>query len=106
MDLVVGACRDAGFEPLPGPPRGSLQDTLALIGAGVPGWTVVYASYAQQLANPRIAFREADLSLPGVLAVPARLPGSGCACCWTRAAIGKRDRCRLRTGLVRGTAER
>jgi DNA-binding transcriptional LysR family regulator len=74
VDLVVGACRDAGFEPLPGPPRGSLQDTLALIGAGVPGWTVVYASYAQQLANPRIAFREAGLSLPGVLAVPARLP--------------------------------
>lgn len=33
VDLVVGACHSAGFEPLPGPVGGSLQDTLATIGA-------------------------------------------------------------------------
>ncbi|WP_293992994.1 hypothetical protein [Streptomyces sp.] len=40
VDLVVGACREAGFESLPGPSPGSLQDTLAGIGTR-PLWTVV-----------------------------------------------------------------
>lgn len=56
VDLVVGACRDAGFEPAPGPPHSSLQDTLAALGAGAPGWTVVYAAHAAQLAAERVAF--------------------------------------------------
>ncbi|WP_369190791.1 LysR substrate-binding domain-containing protein [Streptomyces sp. R08] len=55
VDLVVGACHDAGFEPLPGPVSGSLQDTLASIGAR-PLWTVVYASHARVLHSPRVAF--------------------------------------------------
>ncbi|MGA4845861.1 LysR family transcriptional regulator [Streptomyces sp. G5(2025)] len=64
VDLVVGACHDAGFEPLPGPAGGSLQDTLATIGAGVvPQWTVVYAAHARVLHSPRVAF------------VPFRAPG-------------------------------
>ncbi|WP_327432825.1 LysR family transcriptional regulator [Streptomyces sp. NBC_01236] len=62
VDLVVGACHDAGFQPLPGPASGSLQDTLATIGTR-PLWTVVYASHARVLHAPRIAF------------VPFRAPG-------------------------------
>ncbi|MEU0822577.1 LysR family transcriptional regulator [Streptomyces mirabilis] len=62
VDLVVGACHDAGFEPLPGPVSGSLQDTLASIGTR-PLWTVVYASHARVLHSPRVAF------------VPFRAPG-------------------------------
>ncbi|WP_089107160.1 LysR family transcriptional regulator [Streptomyces hyaluromycini] len=73
VDLVVGACRDAGFEPLPGPSPGSLQDTLASIGTR-PLWTVVYASHARVLHSPRVAFvpfRAPGLALPTGLAVPA-----------------------------------
>ncbi|GAA1887903.1 LysR family transcriptional regulator [Streptantibioticus ferralitis] len=63
VDLVRSACRDAGFEPVPGPPSTALQDTLAAIGSGTPMWTVVYAAHAAQLRAPRVAF------------VPFRAPG-------------------------------
>ncbi|OKI01066.1 LysR family transcriptional regulator [Streptomyces sp. CB02923] len=61
VDLILTTCHDAGFEPVsvPGPPAGSLQDSLAAIGAAGPAhpsWTVVYASHARQLRTPRIAF--------------------------------------------------
>ncbi len=56
VDLVVGACRDAGFEPVPGPSRTTLQDTLASLGAGTPGWTVLYAAHARQLATGSVRF--------------------------------------------------
>ena len=77
VDLVVGACRDAGFEPRPGPANSSLQDTLAALGGGAAGWTVLYAAHAAQLATDRVAFRPArtrgtstaTLSLPTALAV-------------------------------------
>jgi DNA-binding transcriptional LysR family regulator len=62
VDLVVGACHRAGFEPSPGPVSGSLQDTLATIGTR-PLWTVVYAAHARVLHSPRVAF------------VPFRAPG-------------------------------
>ncbi|MFF4607864.1 LysR family transcriptional regulator [Streptomyces sp. NPDC001339] len=74
VDLVVGACRDAGFEPVPGPPHSSLQDTLAALGAGAAGWTVVYAAHARQLLGTRVAFlpvMSPGLWLPTVLAVNA-----------------------------------
>ncbi|MER5729855.1 LysR substrate-binding domain-containing protein [Streptomyces sp. NPDC002138] len=78
VDLVVGACHAAGFEPLPGPVGGSLQDTLATIGAGaVPMWTVVYAAHARALHSPRVAFRPfrgAGLALPTGLAVHRERP--------------------------------
>ncbi|KPI10275.1 transcriptional regulator, LysR family [Actinobacteria bacterium OV450] len=78
VDLVVGACHSAGFEPLPGPVSGSLQDTLATIGAGsTPLWTVVYAAHARVLLSPRIAFRPfraPGLSLPIGLAVRSGHP--------------------------------
>ncbi|MEV5612393.1 LysR family transcriptional regulator [Streptomyces sp. NPDC052225] len=57
VDLVVGACHDAGFEPRPGPTTGTLQDTLATIGTGTtPIWTVVYAAHARVVHSSRVAF--------------------------------------------------
>ncbi|MEU5537991.1 LysR substrate-binding domain-containing protein [Streptomyces sp. NPDC020362] len=76
VDLVVGACHAAGFEPLPGPVGGSLQDTLATIGSR-PVWTVVYASHARVLHTPRVAyvpFRAPGLALSTSLAVSASAP--------------------------------
>ncbi|MFF9184067.1 LysR family transcriptional regulator [Streptomyces misionensis] len=76
VDLVVGACHAAGFEPVPGPANGSLQDTLATIGAR-PLWTVVFASHARVLHTPRVAyvpFRAPGLALSTGLAVPAADP--------------------------------
>ena len=75
VDLVVGACKTAGFEPVPGPVNGSLQNTLAVIGSGAaPMWSVVYASHARVLHSPRVAFlpfRTPGLSLTTGLAVRA-----------------------------------
>ncbi|MER5452620.1 LysR family transcriptional regulator [Streptomyces sp. NPDC002764] len=76
VDLVVGACHEAGFQPLPGPANGSLQDTLATIGSR-PGWTVVYASHARVLHSPRVAFvpfRAPGLAMSTGLAVPVSSP--------------------------------
>ncbi|MEW2156385.1 LysR family transcriptional regulator [Streptomyces sp. NPDC007189] len=76
VDLVLGACRAAGFEPVPGPAGGTLHDTLATIGAR-PLWTVVFASHARVLATPRVAyvpFRAPGLALATGLAVPAADP--------------------------------
>jgi len=56
VDLITGACRDAGFEPVPGPAHSGLQDTLAAFGAGMSGWTVLYAAHARQLATARVKF--------------------------------------------------
>ncbi|MGW9214441.1 LysR family transcriptional regulator [Embleya sp. NPDC055664] len=41
VDLLVGACRAAGFEPVVGRTFTTDQDTLAAIGAGPPTWTAV-----------------------------------------------------------------
>ncbi|MFD7705779.1 LysR family transcriptional regulator [Streptomyces sp. NPDC059785] len=57
VDLVTGACRAHGFEPVTAPAPGSLHDTLAAVGGGPPSWTVVYASQARQLHTPRVTFR-------------------------------------------------
>jgi DNA-binding transcriptional LysR family regulator len=76
VDLVVGACHEAGFEPLPGPVSGSLHDTLASIG-NRPLWTVVYAAHARVLHTPRVAFvpfRAPGLALSTGLAVHASDP--------------------------------
>ncbi|MEU8968524.1 LysR family transcriptional regulator [Streptomyces monashensis] len=95
VDLVVGACRDAGFEPVAGPAASSLQDTLAALGAGSPGWSVVYASHAAQLATGRVAFLPVGdpLVLPAVLAVPRTAPPSRVASLLEACrAIGASDR--------------
>ncbi|GGW63806.1 LysR family transcriptional regulator [Streptomyces lucensis JCM 4490] len=76
VDLVVGACHAAGFEPVPGPAGGSLHDTLAVIGTR-PLWTVVYASHARVLHTPRVSyvpFRAPGLALVTGLAVSAARP--------------------------------
>ncbi|PBC60592.1 LysR family transcriptional regulator [Streptomyces sp. Tue6028] len=76
VDLVIGACHDAGFEPPAGPVSGSLQDTLATIGSR-PLWTVVYASHARVVQTPRVAFvpfRAPGLTLTTGLAVHAAAP--------------------------------
>jgi DNA-binding transcriptional LysR family regulator len=76
VDLVLGACHQAGFEPVPGRAGDTLHDTLATIGAR-PLWTVVFASHARVLATPRVAyvpFRAPGLALATGLAVPAEGP--------------------------------
>ncbi|MFG3285495.1 LysR family transcriptional regulator [Streptomyces sp. NPDC048111] len=55
FDTVVAACRAAGFEPLLGPPSARLQDTLADIGAGGSGWTLVYPTATNTVSSRRIA---------------------------------------------------
>ncbi|MFE0193677.1 LysR family transcriptional regulator [Streptomyces sp. NPDC058989] len=84
VDLVVNACHEAGFAPVPGPRYGSLDDTLTAIGA--PGgpedglWTVVYASHAARLSIPRVAFlpfRNPGMELTTYLAVRRSDPPAG-----------------------------
>ncbi|QIS03499.1 LysR family transcriptional regulator [Nocardia brasiliensis] len=70
-DLVLTACHNAGFEPVLGPEQVSIQDTLAVLGAGEPGWTVLYAPHARLLRSSRVAFL--PLCTPGVLALPTVL---------------------------------
>ncbi|MBB4924223.1 LysR substrate-binding domain-containing protein [Kitasatospora kifunensis] len=57
VDLVVDACRAAGFEPVLGPAFTTDQDTLAAIGAGRAAWTVFYAAQAAMLPVTRAVFR-------------------------------------------------
>ena len=44
FDLIIAACRAAGFAPLPGPPFGIVQDVLAAHVAAGRCWTVLYAA--------------------------------------------------------------
>ncbi|MFE0103472.1 LysR family transcriptional regulator [Streptomyces sp. NPDC059009] len=60
VDLIVGACQGAGFEPVMGPAFSAFstdQDTLASIGTGRPSWTVFYASKAESVPTSRTVFR-------------------------------------------------
>ncbi|MEV4258997.1 LysR family transcriptional regulator [Spirillospora sp. NPDC049652] len=76
VDLVTQSCREAGFTPVSGPPHSTLQDTLASLAAGTGGWTVLYATAAEQVRTSRVAFRPVRpaLSLPAVLVVPPNAP--------------------------------
>ena len=77
VDLVVAACRAAGFEPRIAPAMGD-QEMLAAIAAGPPTWTAYYAVQAEGLAAaaPGVVFRapEPALAMPTLLAMP-REPG-------------------------------
>ncbi|MEV4615065.1 LysR substrate-binding domain-containing protein [Kitasatospora sp. NPDC049258] len=80
VDLVLTACREAGFRPVPGPAFSTLQDTLASIGTGAATWTVVYAANARMVRLPRVAFRPLSppgLTLPTALAVRRGTPPPG-----------------------------
>ncbi|SER84448.1 DNA-binding transcriptional regulator, LysR family [Streptomyces sp. yr375] len=57
-DTVVSACREAGFDPVIGPPFTGLQDTLAEIGSGSAGWTLVYPTAIGAVSSRRIARKE------------------------------------------------
>ncbi|MGW2376242.1 MULTISPECIES: LysR family transcriptional regulator [Kitasatospora] len=76
VDLVLGACAQAGFRPVLGPAHGALQDTLASIGTGTPMWTVVYAANARMTNTHRVAFRpcRTRLALPTSIAVRRSAP--------------------------------
>jgi hypothetical protein len=71
-----------GFEPLPGPPFTTPQDTLAETGAGPPAWTVLYTAATDLMPVRRVAFRPlAGLTVQTCLAVPpARPPRPSGAC--------------------------
>ncbi|MDF0528333.1 LysR family transcriptional regulator [Tsukamurella sp. 8F] len=56
-DLVVASCRDAGFEPVLGPPTTTLQDNLAAIGSSDDAWTVFYEPFAHSVRTSRVAMR-------------------------------------------------
>src|SRR5262249_37628408 len=56
VDLVLGTCRTAGFEPVLGRGAGALPETLALIGTDT-SWTVAYAAHADRLTVGRVVFR-------------------------------------------------
>jgi LysR substrate binding domain-containing protein len=72
VDLVLAACRAAGFEPRRAPALDE-QDLLAAIAAGPPTWTVYYAAQAELVAAAGVAFRAPDpvLAMPTLLALRA-----------------------------------
>jgi DNA-binding transcriptional LysR family regulator len=72
VDLVLGACADAGFTPAIGSHPSGLDNTHALIAAGAPSWTVIYEAHARALNHPHVAFRPTspELVMPTELAVP------------------------------------
>lgn len=99
VDLVMSACDRAGFEPLFAEQLPALQDTLAVIGAGRPSWTVLYAAHARGLKSARVAFRPTvpSLVMTTALAVPAGASAQPWPRCYgrarrSRAAIRNRDR--------------
>jgi DNA-binding transcriptional LysR family regulator len=71
-DRILGACREAGFEPLVGRPVGSLEDAVIEMASGSPAWTVVYgnACEPQEGALWMGPFLPA-LSVPGQLVITA-----------------------------------
>ncbi|MFG3037304.1 MULTISPECIES: LysR family transcriptional regulator [unclassified Streptomyces] len=71
-DLITGALRAAGAEPLLGPPFTGLQETLMAIGTGPPSWTVFY-EVAGVPRVPRVAVRRLDA--PAVTTSLAVRPG-------------------------------
>ncbi|WP_405590076.1 LysR family transcriptional regulator [Streptomyces sp. NBC_01190] len=57
FDSVTSACRRAGFEPVIGPQFNGLQEMLAGIGAGAPGWTLMYPSAIGAASSRRISVK-------------------------------------------------
>ncbi|GAA3233606.1 LysR family transcriptional regulator [Actinocorallia longicatena] len=77
VDLVTG--RFAGLDLAVSPGAGSLNDSLALIGAGEPLWTVLYAAHARQFSTRRVAHVPFDppMVMTTYLAVPPDAPYTG-----------------------------
>ncbi|MGW0810844.1 LysR family transcriptional regulator [Nonomuraea sp. NPDC002799] len=55
-DLIIGACRAAGVQPILGPPFTDFQGTLTAIVATEPSWTVFY-EVAGLPSVPKVAIR-------------------------------------------------
>jgi DNA-binding transcriptional LysR family regulator len=63
VDLVLGACADAGFTPALAQHPGHLEHVLAALAVGAPTWTVIYEAHAQSLHQSSVIFRRTDPSL-------------------------------------------
>lgn len=74
VDLVLGACADAGFTPALAAHPGRLEHMLAALAVGPPTWTVIYEAHARSLRRSSVRFRRTDpaLALPTFLAVSER----------------------------------
>ncbi len=72
VDLVLGACADAGFTPTLADHPDAVQDVLAAVASGPPSWSVLYEPHARMLQLDRVVFRPSDppLALMTALAVP------------------------------------
>lgn len=62
FDTVMLACHEAGFDPVTGPQFNGLPETLAEIGAGEPGWTLMYPSAMGSASSRRIAVKPLERS--------------------------------------------
>jgi len=72
VDLVLGACADAGFTPALAQHPGRLEPMLAALAVEPPTWTVVYEAHARSIRQASVRFRRTDppLSMATFLAVP------------------------------------
>ncbi len=73
LDVVLGACRSAGFEPLPGRPAGAVEHTLIEVGSGPATWAALYADLLPDEPVAGVAVRPLDpaLTVPGSVVVAA-----------------------------------
>jgi DNA-binding transcriptional LysR family regulator len=72
VDLVMGACADAGFSPRLAAHPDAVEDVLAAVASGPPSWSVLYETHARMLSTDRVVFRATDppIGLMTALAVP------------------------------------
>jgi DNA-binding transcriptional LysR family regulator len=72
VDLVMGACAEAGFSPRLADHPEAVEAVLAAVASGPPSWSVLYESHARMLTTDRVTFRATDppLGLMTALAVP------------------------------------
>ena len=72
VDLVIGACAQAGFSPRLADHPDAVEDVLAAVASGPPSWSVLYEPHARMLHLDRVVFRpsEPPLGLTTALAVP------------------------------------
>jgi DNA-binding transcriptional LysR family regulator len=75
-EYVVGACREAGFEPVLGRPVDDLEAAVVEMSAGSPAWTVVYGISCETAEGEPLWMGPLapPLSAPGNLVVSGRAP--------------------------------
>jgi len=77
VDLLLAACRSAGFEPQQRPAAGSDQDLLAAIGAGPATWTVYYTAQAEMLSAQAAGVAFVTIDPPLRMLTSLALPAAG-----------------------------